>query len=59
LVDELYDAVRMGDRQRFDGLANLWLNVVFSECIRSTGDRAAAEALTREIVLRAARRGPS
>jgi hypothetical protein len=32
---------------------------VFSECIRSTGDRAAAEALTREIVLRAARRGPS
>ena len=56
LVDELFEAARTGDRQRFDGLANLWLNVVFSECVRSTGDREAAEELTREVLARAIRR---
>jgi len=55
LVDELLAAAKNCDRARFDALYELWVAVVFSECARSVGDRAAAEALTRKLLVNATR----
>lgn len=51
LVDDLVHCARCGDRARFDTLFDLWLAVVFAESARLTGDRRAAEHLTRELLV--------
>lgn len=55
LVEELVAAAKNRDRGRFDALYELWVAVVFSECARSLGDRKAAEALTRKLLVSATR----
>lgn len=56
LVEDLLQCARCGDRARFDTLFDLWLAVVFSEAARATGDRRAAEHLTRQLMTTIAQR---
>lgn len=55
LVEDLIAAAASHDRARFDALFEVWLAAVFSECAHSMGDRAAAEALTEKLLVRALR----
>lgn len=50
--DELMRAVWRGDEETFDRLFDAWFAVLYASAWRRTGDRARAEALTREMAVR-------
>jgi hypothetical protein len=50
--DELMRAVWRGDEATFDRLFDAWFAVLYAAAWRETGDRARAEALTREMAVR-------
>ena len=50
--DELMRAVWRGDAATFDRLFDAWFAVLYAAAWQRTGDRARAEALTREMAVR-------
>lgn len=51
VADELMRAAWSGDENTFDRLFDAWFAVLYAAAWRRTGDRAGAEALTREMAV--------